>query len=897
MEKAKTAEEEKINLVEATEEAGGVVRAEPAQAPGADPGSPSSERTSDEGGKQEYVSRIVAERYEIVSLIGSGGMGKVFKAIDLARKSTVAIKLIPPERLKDPKALERFKHEAAVLSSLSHPSIVSLHEFKQEEDGSLYLVMDYVEGPTIADLLKNRGAMAPQKAIAVMRQVCEGLRQAHERGVAHRDLKPSNLILTEIDGQERVKILDFGLARAFDQSESSHIPLTETGEMLGTPWYMSPEQCFGQPTDARTDVYQLGCLFYELLTARKPFDGKTAFDVMFKHVTGTPGLEALSGDISAIVEKALKKNPAERYQSMEEMVSDLKLAYVNYADLEIQSREAGLYDDLIVGKGEELKSLLPRRLASEALDALIIGTILVVIVFCLDAAKLLYHYPLWDTWPLVFRDSVVSFFFALADSFLVWPAILFSLLPEKSFLPFTSLMPFWWTLIQGARVIPFALCLVNWLYHALFQSKLGATPGMIIFGLQLRGGLSQRPSFKKASLRHFARISSALFIPEIIRFFKNISKRSAGAQVAAQLRTPFHDQISKCADSVSVLPIRKQTAIVLSALFCLCTFLCLPAALTYMKQYDLALAVNAKFDLARHMRAAQNLEQGKFNEAIADLSAVQAVHPERQELYIRQAAAFYQLHQYDRASAVLQEGIKNVADHYEADYLRNDLARVLTSSGNYKRANDLIGEILLKTRGNKILAYFAAEKAGDELAAKTRLEAANDFYQEEKRWGDRKAASTLISRPLLYHAEATLNYAITENLLGRADSALACAEVAISECNRYLLDWGAEASPLREARYVRGAAFLLSGQLKETRQVREGTEDFKQAVKNFSDCIIDSTGTKNRVSDVQALARAYLGRARAYEKLGKTDLAARDFQSAQNLGLPADFPCDTESCD
>src|SRR5262249_23677496 len=146
----------------------------------------------------------------------------------------------------------------------------------------------YFDGCHLHELLKDEGAFEKERAIGIINQVCDALSHAHRRGVIHRDIKPSNVILEISDQKEKVRVIDFGIARVFEQAlASGHAPLTETGEMIRTPWYMSPEQCFGQEVDARSDVYQLGCLLYELLTGKPPYEGATSFEVMYKHVTVT----------------------------------------------------------------------------------------------------------------------------------------------------------------------------------------------------------------------------------------------------------------------------------------------------------------------------------------------------------------------------------------------------------------------------------------------------------------------------------------------------------------------------------------------------------------------------------------------------------------------------------
>jgi tetratricopeptide (TPR) repeat protein/uncharacterized RDD family membrane protein YckC len=925
MQKQKLDEEQQINLVAAEDfcdQASGspVVESQPAVSGANEPSVADQQAISAEQDcpavafsspgelketSPEGLGSLIDGRYELISLIGTGGMGKVYKALDQMSQAVIAIKIITPERVKDPKALERFKQEARIASGLSHPNIAPVREFGQDKAGSAYLVMDYIEGITVSELLRRDGALSAEKAIKLTVQVCDGLKQAHDRGIVHRDLKPSNIILVNAEeGEDRVKILDFGIARALEQVASGHIPLTETGELLGTPWYMSPEQCFGQLTDRRTDVYQLGCFLYELLTGKKPFEGTNAFDIMFKHVTGTPGLEELSSDIRAIVEKTLNKNPDERYQSMDELINDLQVAASNCASTKRNREQAAGYGNMVSRPTGSLETTILRRLGAGAVDSVIIASTFTLMLICIYAAKLLPQYSLWDAWPSAFFHLVDAFRFAALDSFLVWPSALLSVLPDQLLFGHGGLstyLSFLHSLDFGSKAIPFVMCLVNWLYHALFEcSKLGATPGKIIFGLGVRTGVSQTVSFRKATQRHFAKALSMLLFPELIRFFGGLLKRGLGSarkQLANQLRTPLHDTVSKCAIGINASKARKATIAVLVTLTFLLSLPGLPWAATYFHNYNLALLVDSNFAVAREQRASQYLRQGKVKDALADLAIAQKLSPEREEIYAKEAALLYQLHDFGAAVSVLQNGIKNCEKSQDAvERLKAAQARILAiAAGDYKAALELLQQLPARMV-DPILKAYLLEQLGDSSGAKAQFKVADDFFRDEPDYYSQHTTKEYAKEMEHQRPDIYQNHAMVASILGQTENALEYSKRAISDC-KYVENIYPRHSP----RYVEGSAYLLQGQLKEKSGDKDASQsDFKHAVVSFTKCInsqgrIESQAAyKDGLYQMQKLGQAYLGRAKAHEKLGKHDLALSDRASARKAGVIFDCQCKVE---
>jgi|GEM_PF-5699018 len=249
-------------------------------------------------------------KYQLLELLGTGGMGAVYKAVDPHIGRTVALKLLAPGMQQNAELRERFLREARAAGRLQHPNIVVIHDLG-EEAGELYIAMEFLEGETLAEQLKQRRSLPVPEAVEVMAQVAKGLHYAHERGVVHRDVKPHNIMITR-DGL--AKIVDFGIARAGDQR------LTKTGQVMGTVFYMSPEQINGRPLDGRSDVFSAGVVLYEMLTGRVPFEGESTGATMMKIIMEpTPPLRMLAPlsppELEKVVMTALAKQPDERYAS------------------------------------------------------------------------------------------------------------------------------------------------------------------------------------------------------------------------------------------------------------------------------------------------------------------------------------------------------------------------------------------------------------------------------------------------------------------------------------------------------------------------------------------------------------------------------------------------------
>ncbi len=271
--------------------------------------------SSSESLNDQARSDGLMEKYEFLGVLGRGGMSFVYKARHKLLNKLFAIKFLGLHLVDSRSFTARFTREAQTMSELCHPNIVAIHDFGFSMDGQPYIIMDYADGPTLSEVLERCGSMAPAEAGELFLQITDALAYAHQRELVHRDVKPANIIVCENNGRTTAKLLDFGLALN-NTDEGISQRLTQTGQVLGSPVYMSPEQCRADRVDARSDVYSLGCLMFECLSGRPPFYGANAIETMAMHLSAdAPELDhnIYPSSLCEIISTCLQKDPNERF--------------------------------------------------------------------------------------------------------------------------------------------------------------------------------------------------------------------------------------------------------------------------------------------------------------------------------------------------------------------------------------------------------------------------------------------------------------------------------------------------------------------------------------------------------------------------------------------------------
>ena len=285
--------------------------------------------------KDPFIGReILGGQFRILEKIGTGGMGSVYKASQPAMNRMVAIKILHPKLAGRKDLTSRFRREARAMSQLTHPNTVKVFMFGElEEDGSLYIVMELLEGKNLNQAVRKEGPLVAERAIPVLIQVCGALQEAHDLGIVHRDLKPENIFLCQQGGlTDFPKVLDFGLAKVTErQMQPGSVILTQEGMVFGTPEFMSPEQAQGKTLDARSDTYSLAVILYETLTGKLPFTARTPMEYIQKHVIEPPIAlservpdKTFPGGLDTVLNKALAKKPDDRFQSAAEFAEALR---------------------------------------------------------------------------------------------------------------------------------------------------------------------------------------------------------------------------------------------------------------------------------------------------------------------------------------------------------------------------------------------------------------------------------------------------------------------------------------------------------------------------------------------------------------------------------------------
>ena len=304
--------------------------------------------------------RTYGGRYAVLERVGTGGMAEVYRARDELLGREVAVKVLSEQLSRDRSFVERFRREAQSAANLNHPNIVSLFDYGAD-DGTYFIVMEFIDGSSLSDIIRRDGALMPERAAEIASDVARALDRAHAQGLVHRDIKSANIMITRT-GQ--TKVTDFGIARAVGRDGEQ--TMTQTGMVIGTAAYLSPEQAQGNPVDGRSDVYSLGVVLYELLTGRTPFSGDTALSIAYKHVREDPRPPSeLNRDVSpqldAVTLKALAKNPENRYSTAAEMSEDLQ-RFIH--GQKVQATPLLADQTAVMGRGAGTQVMTPTEIAA-----------------------------------------------------------------------------------------------------------------------------------------------------------------------------------------------------------------------------------------------------------------------------------------------------------------------------------------------------------------------------------------------------------------------------------------------------------------------------------------------------------------------------------------------------
>lgn len=284
------------------------------------------------GAPERLVGKTLSNKFELIAFVGSGGMSEVYKARHIITGKISAVKVLHEKRAQDEMTVRRLKQEAQAAGALMHSNILGVHDFGIDDSGTPFLVMDFVDGMSLAEILQTQGPLKLDRFLRVMQQVASALAHAQDHNVVHRDLKPSNIMIMNDGGKDHVKIVDFGIAKVIVDDADTLQRLTQTGETFGSPLYMSPEQCTGANVDSRSDIYAFGCVMYEALSGTAPHAGESVFDTINRHINSppselhAPGIEtdSIKKRLESIILRCLAKSPKDRYQKASQIESELK---------------------------------------------------------------------------------------------------------------------------------------------------------------------------------------------------------------------------------------------------------------------------------------------------------------------------------------------------------------------------------------------------------------------------------------------------------------------------------------------------------------------------------------------------------------------------------------------
>jgi serine/threonine-protein kinase len=298
------------------------------------------------GQSLKLLGQVLDGRYKIESVLGQGGMGMVFRAMQTSVQRPVAVKTLNPSLAAAPQFFERFRREAEIASRLRHPNIITIFDFGRAPDGTCYFVMELLQGESLKEVVKRTGPMTLRRAVSLVEQACQGLAHAHAEGCVHRDLKPHNIMVQDLGGRDFVKVLDFGLVKAMETEEEEQ--LTSTGQVLGTPQYMPPEQAGGEAVDPRSDLYSMAGVLYFCLTGSSPFGANTVRKALTAALTQpVPAVNSkrqgapVPAALDAFFKKALSPEKEDRYQNAQEFIDAMLDTVADLTDAELDALPSG----------------------------------------------------------------------------------------------------------------------------------------------------------------------------------------------------------------------------------------------------------------------------------------------------------------------------------------------------------------------------------------------------------------------------------------------------------------------------------------------------------------------------------------------------------------------------
>lgn len=504
----------------------------------------------------------MGERYEVLELIGQGGMGAVWKVRDHAINKTLAIKVLRKELAGDKLAVKRFQQEAQAASCLTQANLVAVYGTGTAKDDSPYLIMDFLEGENLESLLAREVRLPAPQALDIASQIADALAHAHAKGIVHRDLKPSNIILTKTEaGNDIVKIVDFGIAKVMPSINEQTNNLTQTGDLFGSPLYMSPEQCKGDPVDSRSDIYAFGCVLYEMLSGRTAFAADNPIKTILMHLNEAPkplNSEGIPEGVTSIIDRCLEKHPGSRYQSIEEILQDLSLAGTS--------------------KGSsKSKEIIFRRIAAAVIDGTVLGSIALVLCYIM----LLYFDNTFVSGTSHLSLSAAGFLSSFSSiALVVYSAMIVDcicLIPSEFMLYLTVflIMPIYQaaghtvpppnmntdmlaqtlhnsSVLTGLIALQIFLIILNWLYHAISESSgWQGTLGKKLTRLKVSSENGRQLSFGQASTRHIAKSlipvqSVFLWLTLPLSCFPKLSKLLKRGKLQTFRSSPIHDLLTKC---------------------------------------------------------------------------------------------------------------------------------------------------------------------------------------------------------------------------------------------------------------------------------------------------------------------------------------------------------------